>query len=83
MARRCIITGKRNNAGNNVSHSNRKTRRVQKANVQTKRIFVPELGKHVRIKLSTRAMRTLNKKPLVELLKDNGKSLADLGVAAD
>ena len=45
MARVCKITGKRPLVGNNVSKSNRKTKRRQLPNLQSKRIFVPELGK--------------------------------------
>ncbi|MCY4047110.1 MAG: 50S ribosomal protein L28, partial [Candidatus Dadabacteria bacterium] len=62
MARRCAITGKGPLSGNNVSHANNKTRRRQIPNLQNKRIFVPELGRFVRIKLSARALRTIDKK---------------------
>ena len=65
-------------AGNNVSHANNKTRRRQLPNLQTKRIFVPELNRFVRIKISTRALRTLNKKGLVSFLKDEGLTLKDI-----
>ncbi len=61
MSRMCQITGKRGLAGNNVSHSNRKTRRVQNANVQTKRLLNPATGRMVTVTLSTRALRTLKK----------------------
>jgi len=82
MSRRCSITGKTNNFGNAVSHSNRHTRRIQRANIQKKRMFIPELGKEVTLKLSTRAIRTLNWKPLPTFLKENGLTLADLGIKA-
>jgi len=62
-------------AGNNVSHANNKTRRRQLPNLQTKRISVPELNRWVKIKMSTRAMRTLNKKGLLTFLKDEGLTL--------
>ena len=52
MARVCKITGKRPLVGNNVSKSNRKTKRRQLPNLQSKRIFVPELGKFVQLKVS-------------------------------
>ncbi len=61
MARRCELTGKQTRTGNNVSHSNRRTKRKFKANIQKKRIFIPELNKWVTLKLSTRALRTLTK----------------------
>jgi large subunit ribosomal protein L28 len=78
MARRCQITGKRNNAANHVSHAKNHVKRVQKANIKKKRLFVPELGRFVRVKVSTQALRTLNKKSLVDLLKDNGLTLKDI-----
>jgi large subunit ribosomal protein L28 len=49
-------------SGNLVSHSNRKTRTVRKANVKTKRIFNPATGKMERMTVSTRALRTLSRK---------------------
>ena len=75
MSRVCQLTGKRPMAGNNVSHANNKTRRRQLPNLQTKRISVPELNRWVKIKMSTRAMRTLNKKGLLTFLKDEGLTL--------
>ena len=78
MSRRCQLTGKGPMAGNNVSHANNKTRRRQLPNLQVKRIYVPELNRWVRIKLSTRALRTLNKKGLITFLKDEGLTLRDI-----
>ena len=78
MARRCSLTGRRPNAANNVSHANNKTKRRQLPNIQNKRIFVPELGRFVRIKLSTNALRTLNRKGLVQFLRDEGLTLRDV-----
>ena len=62
MARVCNITGKKRLSGNKVSHSQRKTRRVQHPNLITKRIFIPEENRTVTVKLSVRALRTINKK---------------------
>ncbi len=78
MARRCAITGKKPLSGNHVSHANNKTRRRQLPNLQTKRMYVPELGKFVRIKLSTRALRTVDKKGLLAFLRDKGLALKDV-----
>jgi large subunit ribosomal protein L28 len=61
MARVCDLTGKRRLVGNKVSHANNKTKMTQKPNLQTKRIFDPETGETIRLKLSTRAIRTLDK----------------------
>ena len=75
MARRCSLTGKSPLVGNHVSHSKRAVKRVQKPNLKKKRIYVPELGRFVRVKLSTRALRTVNKKGFMTFLKDEGLSL--------
>lgn len=80
MSLRCQLTGKRLNRANRVSHANNKTKRVQLPNLQSKRIFVPELGQWVRLRISTRALRTLNHKSLIAALKDQGMTLADVGV---
>ncbi len=78
MSRKCDITGKRPLAGNNVSHAHNKTRKRQLPNLQTKRIFVPELGKSVRIKVSTSALRSIDKMGLRAFLRKNGLSLSDV-----
>jgi len=61
MARTCDLTGKRRLVGHKVSHSNIKTKMTQQPNLQTKRIFDPETGKTVKLRLSTSAIRTLDK----------------------
>lgn len=78
MSRRCALTGKGPLSGNNVSHAHNKTRRVQRPNIQEKRLYVPELGRVVRLKLSTRALRTVNRKGLMRFLKDEGLKLKDV-----
>ena len=72
MARRCQVTGKRRLVGNNVSHSNRKTKRVQHPNLVTKRIYIPEENRTVTLKMSARALRTMNKKGVYAFLKEMG-----------
>ena len=69
------MTGKTPLVGTHVSHSHRKVKRVQKPNLKNKRIYVPELGRFVRVKLTTRALRTVNKKGFMTFLKDEGLSL--------
>ncbi len=61
MARTCDLTGKRRLVGHKVSHSNIKTKKTQQPNLQTKRVFDPETGKTVKLRLSTSAIRTLDK----------------------
>ncbi|MEE3232981.1 MAG: 50S ribosomal protein L28 [Candidatus Latescibacterota bacterium] len=75
MARRCSLTGKKGLVGNKVSHSQRKTKRVQQPNLITKRLYIPEENRSVTLKLSVRALRTLNKKGIQQFMKDEGISL--------
>jgi large subunit ribosomal protein L28 len=76
MARRCILTGKRPNTANKVSHSNIKTKKRQLPNLQKKRLWYAEEGRFVTLKLSTRALRTLRKKGLASFAKEAGLDLA-------
>lgn len=61
MSRVCQLTGKRPITGNHVSHSNRKTKRRFLPNLHKKRFFIPELDKWVTLKVSSTALRTINK----------------------
>jgi len=70
MARVCEITGKRTQVGNNVSHANNKTKRKFYPNLQKKKFFVPEEGKWITLKLSTTAIKTINKKGISAVLKE-------------
>ena len=56
--------------GNNVSHSNIKTKRRFYPNLQTKRFYVPEEDKWVTLKVSAAGIRTINKKGISDALKD-------------
>ena len=78
MSRKCDITGKRPLSGNKVSHAHNKTRKRQLPNLQSKRIFVPELGRSVRLKVSTSALRSIDKMGLASFLRKNGLSLSDV-----
>ncbi len=61
MARKCQITGKGPLVGNNVSHAQNRTRRRQLPNLQKKRIYVPELKRFITVRISARALKTINK----------------------
>ena len=74
MARVCQITGKKPRVGNNVSHSNIKTKRKFYPNLHTKRFFIPEEDKWVTLKVSTTALRTINKNGISAVLKKARKS---------
>jgi large subunit ribosomal protein L28 len=69
---RSEITGKRKLHGHNVSHSNIKTNRWQHVNVQKRRLWVPELGRFVALKVSTRDLRSITKMGLVAYAKKHG-----------
>ena len=75
MARVCKITGKRPLVGNNVSKSLSRTKRRQYPNLQSKRIFVPELGKKIKIKLSVNALKTIDKYGLLPFLNKKGAKI--------
>ena len=62
MARRCAITGKGVQTGNNVSHAHNKTRRRWLPNLQTASLHSDALGQTVRMRLSTRAISSIDKK---------------------
>jgi len=57
--------------GNKVSFSNRKTRRVFLPNLVTKRFYIPEEDKWITLKVSTSALRTINKKGITAMLKQS------------
>ena len=76
MSRVCDLTGKKALKGNHVSHSNIKTKRRFYPNLHTKRFYIPEEDRWVTLKVSTSALRTINKKGISACLKDfekNGK----------
>lgn len=61
MARRCEITGKGPMSGNNVSHAHNKTRRRYLPNIQDTSMMSDVLGEMVRLRVSTQAIRTIEK----------------------
>jgi len=61
MPRRCALSGSKVSSGNNVSHSNRRTRRTFAPNLQNVTLLSDALGERVRLRVSTRALRTVQK----------------------
>ena len=57
-------------AGNSVSHANNKTKRRFYPNLYTKRFFIPEEGKWITLKVSTTAIKTINKRGISSVLKE-------------
>ena len=72
MSRICQITGKRPLVGNKVSHSNNRTRMRQLPNLQYKRLWVAELNQFVRVRVSTRAMRSIARMGFLPFCAKNG-----------
>ena len=70
MSRVCQLTGKSVVVGNNVSHSNRKTKRRFYPNLITKKFFIPEEDNFITLKISAAALRTINKKGISVCLKE-------------
>lgn len=68
MSRVCQITGKKVIVGNHVSHSNIKTKRTFKPNLHTKRFWVPELNDFVLLKVSAKAIRTIDKNGILSVM---------------
>ncbi len=70
MARVCDLTGKKAIVGNNVSFSNKKTKRKFNPNLQLKKFYIPEDDMWITLKVSTSAIRNINKKGITAVLKE-------------
>ncbi|WP_435979059.1 50S ribosomal protein L28 [Psychrobacter sp. DM4] len=70
MARVCQVTGKRPMVGNNVSHANNKTRRRFLPNLHNHRFWVESENRFVRLRVSTKGMRTIDKLGIDKVLAD-------------
>ncbi|WP_088242675.1 50S ribosomal protein L28 [Calothrix rhizosoleniae] len=75
MSRRCQLTGKKANNSFAVSHSHRRTKRLQNANLQNKRVWWAEGNRWVKLKLSTKAIKTLETKGLQKMANEAGINL--------
>lgn len=69
MARVCQLTGKKVMTGNNVSHSNRKTKRKFYPNLISKKFYIPEEDKWVKLKIAASTLRTIDKNGISAVLK--------------
>lgn len=70
MSNVCMVTGKKPMTGNNVSHANNKTRRRFSPNIQSHRFWVQSENRFVKLKVSTKGMRTIDKKGIDAVLAD-------------
>jgi large subunit ribosomal protein L28 len=78
MPRKCSLTGKKANNAFAVSHSHRRTKKLQQANLQEKRVWWPQGKRWVKLRLSTKAIKTLEKKGIAAMAKEAGIDLAKL-----
>lgn len=76
MARSCDLTGKKANNAYAVSHSHRRTKRLQEANLQSKRVWWPSGKRFVKLRLSTKAIKTLEKKGIEAMAREAGIDLS-------
>jgi len=74
MSRICQLTGKKAMTGNNVSHANNKTKRRFHPNLQLKKFYIPEEDRWIVLKVSTSAIKTINKNGISAVLKDLKKT---------
>jgi large subunit ribosomal protein L28 len=69
MARQCQLSGKKPMVGNNVSHSNAKTKRRFNINLVKKRFYIPNEDKWITLKVTTSTLKTIDKKGITEVMK--------------
>jgi len=70
MSNICQVTGRKPSFGNNVSHSQRKTRRRWDVNIQTQRFYIPSEKRWVKLKVSAKGLKTINKHGIEKVLAD-------------
>jgi large subunit ribosomal protein L28 len=70
MSKVCELTGKKAMVGNNVSFSINKTKRRFEVNLSKKRFYIPEEDRWITLKVSTRALKSINKKGIAAVLKE-------------
>jgi large subunit ribosomal protein L28 len=78
MSRKCEISSKGYLNGCNVSHSKAHTRKISWANLHERRLFDSETKKWVRVRVSSRMLRTIDRKGLSSALRSYGMSIDDL-----
>ncbi len=78
MSRVCMVTGKRPMTGNNVSHAHNKTRRRFSPNLHTHRFWVESEKRFVKLRISTKGMRIIDKLGIDAVLADIRKNGAQV-----
>ncbi|ALB01981.1 50S ribosomal protein L28 [Francisella persica ATCC VR-331] len=70
MSKVCIVTGKRPATGNNVSHAQNKTKRRFLPNLHTHRFWVESENRYIKLKVSSKGMKIIDKKGIETVLSD-------------
>ena len=70
MSKVCQVTGKRPQSGNNVSHAKNRTRRRFLPNLQSKRFWIESEKRYVRLKVSHKGLRIIDKHGIEKVLSD-------------
>ncbi len=73
MAKVCQVTGKRPVSGNRVSHANNKTKRRFEPNLHEQRFWVPSEKRFIKLKVSAKAIKTIDKVGIEKVLRDMKK----------
>ena len=69
MSRVCQLSGKKAMVGNNVSHSNKKSKRRFHINLIKKRFYIPSTGEWITLKVTASTLKTIDKKGISEVMK--------------
>ena len=72
MSRKCSVSNKRRKVGNSVSHSNVKVKRAQEVNLRTKKFWLEEENRWIKLKVCTKVIKTIAKNGLAKTLRKNG-----------
>lgn len=70
MSARCQVTGATPGFGHSISHSHRRTKRRFDPNIQHKRYWVPSLGRHVRLTVSAKGIKTIDRRGIDAVVRD-------------
>ena len=70
MAKVCQVTGKKPMSGNRVSHANNKTKRRFEPNLHDQRFWVPSENRWIRLRVSAKAMKTIDKNGIDQVLRE-------------
>ncbi len=76
MARKCEISGKQTGSGNSISHSHIRVRRKFKVNLVSRKVHLADENRWVKLTISARMLKTLNRKGVKSVMKKYGQDLS-------